>query len=573
MLNIFLDGLAVFWTYKVGIFIFLIAVFGFGFFTIKSVTNGGMNTGIELLAAISVGIIPLCVISYALILLTRLWHSFLWLGSLAILFIAILILLKGFWSGEIKIPSDARVLFWATPFFLLLLIRLAYLKHVLLPPYSDSPIHYQIVKGFLQPDASSDSRLSLESLFSNYYHFGFHSLVAWLATIANLEPGNTISLLGQLFLVIACVSVVFLNYTMTGDSSGAWFAGLLAAIGWSMPAFAVNWGKFPAIGSLAVLPAIAAILLSWRRGNFSSPVHCLWGFVLVAGITLLHTRALICVLLIGTCIFIAAKLPIGERFGLFQSVRYAVLYIVSLWPLKPYLLDYYSGWPVIVIFCVLLPFAFREFPRLALGIFVFTAGLWLIVIVPPLFGDDYRVLFDQQFLEMMMYIPFSIMGGLGLSGIVKSLPLTRVQWLAAAVLPGIVILNFFRHPALYPDPCCDYFKKDDQHAFEWLQGQVGEHGLVLISSFDNRGQVLGTDAGIWIYPLLGLPTNKLRFDTDWASQVERETVCNFGAEEVYIYAGDRIFSFNNVQLAQEPWVEEVYEAGHTIIYRVSSCSE
>jgi hypothetical protein len=294
---------------------------------------------------------------------------------------------------------------------------------------------------------------------------------------------------------------------------------------------------------------------------------------LVAGITLLHTRALICILLIGACIFVAAKLPIDERFGPFQSARYALLYILSLWPLKPYLLDYYGGWPIFIVFCVLLPFAFREFPRLALAVFLFTAGSWLIAIVPPLFGAEYRGLFDQQFLEMMIYIPFSIMGGLGFSGVMKSLPFTRVQWVAAVILPGIVILNFFQHRMVYPDSCCDYFKQDDQRAFQWLQGQVGEHGLVVISAFDNDGQILGTDAGIWIDPLLGLPTNKLRFDIDWTSQVERENICNSGAEQIYIYAGGRIFSFNNAQLEQESWVEEVYAAGHTMIYRVSSCYE
>ena len=573
MLHIFLDGLSVLWVYKVGILIFLIAVYGFGFFTIRSVTNGGMNAGIESLAAISVGIVPLCVITYAMILVTSLWHSLLWPGSVAILFLAIFVLVKGLWSREVKISSDARIVLWAVPFFLLLLLRLAFLKDVILPPYSDSPVHYQIVLGFLHPDVGTDSRLSLDSLFSNYYHFGFHSLVVWLATTANLEAGNTISLLGQLFLVIACVSVVYLSYTMTGDPYGASFAGLLAALGWSMPAFAVNWGKFPALGSLAALPGVAAILLSWRRGSSSSLVQILWGFTLAAGITLLHTRALICVLLVGACMMIAARLPIDERFGPFQAVRYAVLYIVSLWPLKPYLLDYYGHWPIFFVFCVLLPFAFREFPRLALAVFLFTAGSWSTAIVPPLFGEEYRALFDQQFLEMMIYIPFSVMGGLGFSGMMKSLPLMRVQWLAAAVLPVIVMFNFFQHRMVYPDPCCDYFKKHDQLAFQWLQRQVGDHSLVLISAFDNDGQILGTDAGIWIYPLLGLPTNKLRFDTDWTSRLERENVCNFGAKEVYIYAGGRIFSFNNVQLAQEPWVVEVYEAGQTIIYRVSSCEE
>jgi len=183
-----------------------------------------------LLAGFSVGSVILCVISYVLVLLSHFWPFILRPGSFAILFFALFVLLKGFWLGEIKIAYDIRVAIGVIVLFLLLLIRLAFLKHIILPPYSDSPIHYQIVLGLLHPEVSINSKLSLETLFSNYYHFGFHSLVTWLASITEIEPGITISLLGQLFLVILPLSILFLTYVITGNANGAVFAGLLA--GW-----------------------------------------------------------------------------------------------------------------------------------------------------------------------------------------------------------------------------------------------------------------------------------------------------------------------------------------------------
>jgi hypothetical protein len=109
------------------------------------------------------------------------------------------------------------------------------------------------VFGFLYPDASGGSKLSLGNIFNDYYHFEFHSIATWLTSLTSFSPENVISLLGQMFLVVAPVSVILLTHVLTKNINGALFAGLLAATGWLMPAFSVNWGKFPALASLAVL--------------------------------------------------------------------------------------------------------------------------------------------------------------------------------------------------------------------------------------------------------------------------------------------------------------------------------
>jgi len=574
MLNIIWDGASILYAYREAILVFLITLFGLGFYSIQRTINHELSGEIKLLAIPGIGSIVLCVSSYVLIWLSHFWPFLLQTGSNAILFFAIFVLIKGLWLGDIKVPKEIQFVVGLMLLLLLLSIRLSFLKHIILPPYSDSPVHYQIVFGLLHPEASAQSKISLDSLLNHYYHFGFHGMAAWLASITHLEPAKTISILGQLFLVIGPLSTSFLVYTLTRDWNGALFAGLLTAIGWSMPAFAVNWGKFPALISLAILPSAIAFPGLYLQDSVRKNKSVLLGYILLIGVVLMHTRILICVFLIMISFFAANKLPFGERLGFFQSIRYSLLYIISLWPLQQFLVDYYYGIPAAVVLFVLLPFAFREFPRVAVTIFLFTFGLWMVVIVPPLLGDGYPALLDRQFLEMIFYLPLSVLGGAGISGMMRVLPVTEVlRWLIMAILSGLVILNFAQHGVVYPDPCCDYFKEDDQLAFQWLRKQVGEHDLVLISAFDNKDQELGTDAGIWLYPLIGQSTNKLPFDTDWTSLAEIEKVCSLGAGQVYIYAGGRIYSFNDAQLAQGSWTEEVFKAGQTVIYRVSQCSK
>jgi hypothetical protein len=571
MFTVFLDGASVFFEFIAGILFFLVAIFGLGFISIKT-NRYEAGWKVNLLAAFSVGSVVLCVVSYFLVLLSHSWPFLLQPGSFIILFFAILVLLRGIWLKEIKITWDTRVFLAAMFVFLLLIIRLAFLKHIILPPYSDSPIHYQIVSGFLHPGAIDNSNLSLENILSNYYHFGFHSLAAWLTTVAKMEAVDAIALLGQLFLVIGPASIMFLVYSLTNDSNGALFAGLLAAIGWYMPAFAVNWGKFPAISALATMPSVLAFLKLRSIGGAKNNISLILGLMLFTGIALMHTRVIVGILLAIVCYSLSNKLTVRDELGFFQSVGYSVLYIISLWPLLQLLTDFYSGVLVVAVLLVLLPPAFQVFPRLSIAVFLFTFGAWLIGIAPTLIDNSFRTLLDKQFLEMMLYIPFSIMGGAGFAGIIKKLSFAgTLRWYVTVPLVSCVLLNFLQGNSIYPDPCCDYFQESDRLAFDWIQNNSSKNTLVLISTFESTGQIVGTDAGIWLLPLIGQPTNKLPFDIKWDSFNEIEKTCQTGAREVFIYVGGREHSFDYTQLAQAEWAKLAFKAGKTMIYQIPEC--
>jgi hypothetical protein len=431
------------------------------------------------------------------------------------------------------------------------------------------------VVGFLDPGAKTVSKLSLENILRNYYHFGFHSLSVWLTSITEIEPENAISLLGQVFLVIGPFSVLSLVYAVTKDSIGALFAGLLAAIGWQMPAFAANWGKYPALSALAALPSVIAIPILRSSGNTFKRNDLLLGFILLVGITLLHTRIIVCILLTVICFFLSNIIKLDDRLKFYRSIGYSLLFIISLWPLLQLLTDFYNKWLVLVVLVVLLPFAFQRYPRLSVGLFLFMFGIWLIWIFPKFVNNSFRPLLDRQFIGIMLYIPLSVMGGAGLSGLLKremfagTLRLTTV----IALVAGLV-LSFIRDDSIYPDPCCDYFHESDQLAFEWLQQKALGNTLVFISASDKSGQFIGTDAGIWLFPLIGQPTNKLPFNLDWNSSDEVMKICQLSTKNIYIYMGGRTYSFDNTQLLQlvkERLFQLVFQAGRTEIYQVLEC--
>jgi len=571
MLSVVTDGLSVLYIYKEAIIAFFITVFGVGFFSTGVIVHRQVDVRIRILASFSVGSILLCLISFVSIILFHFWGLPLRFGGHALLLFSIFVLLKGFWSGEFKKTYTVRAFAMAIALFFLLLARLAFLKHILLPPYSDSPIHYQIASGFLHPEAGSVSKLSLQTIFSNYYHFGFHSLVVWLTAITELEPAKMISLVAQLFLVMAPISIAFLTYALTHDGNGALFAGLLTAVGWLMPAFAVNWGKFPALTSIAIMPVVASLPLLLLHNRFEKAKVLSYGLIILIGITFVHTRIVIGLFLIFASFFVIKKLQLQDEFGFFQSIRFTLLVVISLWPLSHILVDFYNKVPILIMLLILMPFAFQAYPAVATGIFVFLSGLSLVTLIPNLLSVGGQAFLDRQFLAMILYVPLSLMGGVGFGGLVKKLGARLVlKWAVVIAFVGFIVANITPE-SFYPDQCCNYFKDNDRLAFEWIQKNSSSHTLYFISTFNDNNKVDGTDAGVWISPLTKIATNKLPFNTKWNSVGLLDEVCSFGIKDAYIYVGGREFSFDNNQLSHLAWTSPVFRAGEVVIYKISNC--
>ena len=571
MLSIISDGFYIFHEYWEIVLAFLITIIGIGFYSTGIVLKRAPNLRLRILASLGVGSILLGLISFALIVASRFWGRTLQFGSYGILIFAVFFLIKEIWAGNFEGIFSFRAFALAVAMFFLLLARLAFLKHILLPPYSDSPIHYQVVSGFLHPEVGSSSKLSIQTLFSDYYHFGFHSLAAWLSSISGIDPAASISLLGQLFLVIAPVSMLFLVYALTNNLDGALFAGFLTALGWTMPAFAVNWGKFPALASIALAPFIMALPV-WLKDGLKKTGVLVYALILLAGITFIHTRIIICVFFAYIGFIVIDRLQIREEFDFFRSFRFTLLFLLFLWPFFRTLVDFYNSTPVLIVLLILIPFAFQAYSAVSTGVLIFLSGLSLSALIPNLLGIGGDTLLDRQFLAMILYIPLAFMGGLGFGGLVRKLGRNTIPHRAVVIiLIGIFFVGFSPR-SYYPDQCCNYFNKDDGLAFNWIRDNSSSHSLYFISTFSDGERAYGTDAGVWILSLTRTPTNKLPFDINWTSPNLFNEICPSEMGEAYIYKGGGISSFDNETLSRLEWVAPVFQAGEVIIYKISSCT-
>jgi hypothetical protein len=262
-------------------------------------------------------------------------------------------------------------------------------------------------------------------------------------------------------------------------------------------------------------------------------------------------------------------------------------------PLLNLVLDPYLGtslWVTLII-VALSPFALIKYPQGFYFNILFILCVLAASFIPTGFhtpGLENQTLLDRPFVEMVLYLPLSILAGLGLAGILQTLGsiyvLTEKIRLYTRVLITILLVGFasvmaIRRYDFYPSDCCSFVGYDDTVALDWIDRNLRPDAHILIAATqlnvlpagpsENR---VGTDAGIWIPVLTGRNTTLALFDTDFRSESTMEQLCQ--NQVGYVYVGRTDQKFNAAQLREkEEWYEGILFLPNAQVYQLTGCSE
>jgi hypothetical protein len=576
-MTILLDGLNTLVTHREGIFLFFISVIGLGCWISQYLkTNQEQPKWIRLAEYILLGCLALVWLSFFLVLLKQLWSPLFEIGVYLIpasIVFPLWLLVRNKGIGRSSTADLIPLGLLCFSFLLFLPARLAFLRNLILPPYNDSPKHYKIVQGFLHPSTTNVSFYSPINTASHYYHFGFHSLAAWLSALSRIDPASSIAVLGQVIVTLAPFSILLLTYALTRNTRASWIAALFAALAWQMPYFALNWGKYPAITGLSLAPAVLSILVTYSRQEkqyFPKLLLLAW---LTLGLVLLHSRLLICLIMTAGIYLLLGIFFWKRKLQLWETCTLWILALGVFFLFRGPLTAFYSisNFIGFLIGALLMLFAFQDFPKFSTGLSLFVLGVWIASkISVPLEGHS-LLLLDPPFVEAILFIPLALFMGLGFSGLSGRLPhSTLAQLFLPISLIAVIIAGLLSSStSFYPDACCNYVKRPDLDAINWIQDHAQENSVIWISGFRTKNYMIGTDAGVWINVLTGRNTNKLAFSFDWTSTSAPGDICKPGYQEVYIYKGDMPFSFNASKLAMQNWLQMTFHENDAVIYNVS----
>ena len=477
---------------------------------------------------------------------------------------------------------------------LFIFLRLAFVSKAAIPLYFDSAQHYLIIKNLLGNPASTGSQ-------AVYYHIGFHIVAAFIASALHADIISTMLILGQTILAVIPLSVFFLIRRETQSSRAGIFAVLLAAFGWYMPAHAVDWGKYPALTSLALTTfavGLAYLSIQHRKtlssGKYLSLNVILLSAIAISGLT--HSRSLIIFGIVVLAWIIATlwqKLPKLSQMIFFSAVILGIITEIIFIRAKDVfgpLFDPYINKGLLITGIVLFLSIFAQwvYPKLAfstiLAIFLLFGSLFIPVQGIPGYID--LTLLDRPFVEMIFYLPLSLLGGLGLAGLAQHLQTKQAKpgnaniWLSKYIgvfFIGAVLINALFKYEVYPSGCCSIVGRDDLVAMDWMDKNLPVDARILTASTELRvlatdsfqGSV-GGDAGIWINPLTGRSTIPMPYFSDFSQQTTFDSLCKMGV--THIYVGETGLTFDDTKIAPHPdWYKILLSMPKVKVYQLIGC--
>ena len=521
---------------------------------------------------------------------------------LLITVIGTLAILLYFKARKEPVPGS-RALLWVlvTLSAVFFFLRLAFVSKVIVPLYFDSAQHYLITDNLIRSLASNQFPI-WGSPSGSYYHIGFHFLTAFIVSAFRADIIDAILILGQIIVAAIPLSMFPIMKHETQSNVAAIFTVLLAGFGWYMPAYAANWGKYPALTSLPLIVFVISLAYFGLRYKNVLPPGKYFGFCVILFLgslvtILFHSRTSV---VLGIFAFAWIVVMAWERLSIvlraitFLLVIAGIVLIIMHLQTKDVfglLFDPYweNGLLVTAVVLVLAIFAQWRYPRLAFAsILVILLLLGALLVPIRVLGYGTLTLLDRPFVEMILYLPLSFLGGAGLAGLEKSVQASLARWstnrvgfspYVSSVFIVLLLIHAFAEYNIYPADCCSIVGRDDLVAIDWLDKNTPVDSIILISSTELRvldtnspQGAAGADAGAWITPLTERTVTPLPYQTDFSQQATFDTLCRRGVD--YIYVGEIGAVFNNGLISSQPdRYKIVLSMPKTKIYQVRRCPQ
>lgn len=454
---------------------------------------------------------------------------------------------------------------------LILLARFAFLRELEYPLYNDAAVHYQIIENLQDSSHSHQAVNKGKALnFGRYYHLGFHSMVAVLDAQwgASNQLARWILACGHVFLAFLILNMGILSSRIFNIGYAGIVTTLLVGLGWTMPAFAVNWGKYPAIASLAVLPLAMYWMIDvfYPSGNSKRFSYLLFGASALCAV-LLHSRSFV-LLACGAATLLTLRVIenrlLRNQMLVFCWVEIGLFLLIAHFHpnLGEGFSPYIQGIDLVITLSavVFLFFVVRQNTRVAIGLLTFMLYLSVESILPipdVLASRTGAYLLDRPFLQIFLFAPLSLFAGGGFSYLMAKW-FSRSFWLVlrSQVIKGGIILStvlaILLRPVsdFKPNPCCVYMTIDDIFLIGWMKDNLPTGNRILVSTdsdINTRFVQVATDAGAWIHPLTELETIKYDYRTDFSDAVLHRMLCKEEIQYIYVSAVNTGFSVNQIE--------------------------
>lgn len=408
---------------------------------------------------------------------------------------------------------------------LVLIMTAIFISGPVLPLFTDSIHHYSDINAFV----NTASSLPL----NRFYHYGYHLFIAQVHHLTGINISDLMLASGVNILALCAVGVYTLALVMTEDYSIAAICSCVVSLTGVFPSFAQNWGKYPAMFSLSMMPFMFSLIVKYFKSNWK--LDRLTGFLVLAGSTLMvvfgHLRSIFFIIAFVLAGLVSSLVNKREKYHVVSVGLSTVLSGLTMFEVTKLNISIPNKLLYIAILLSAIFFSMNSakkrttnrilFPLLFFGLTYLTTKIPL-----PVRWIQHSSLIDWTYYRIALFIPAGIFIAIILSEISSyfsvSLENRSLFWI-------ILAASLFLVPwkkKLFPNENYVIVEKEQMQALNWIADNYAETEIIFLVAGQSLPDFVDvSDSGGWIEPLTGHQVEVLPTLIDFSITGQRDLLC------------------------------------------------
>lgn len=444
---------------------------------------------------------------------------------------------------ESMLPSPAKnkipFIILIAIFALTLFLRFAMVRDLASSPWVDSIHHALITRLMVENGGLPNTYAPYLPLEADYYHFGFHSLMATIIWLTGIEIQDGLLILGQVLNALMVFPIYLFVKNLTKNRTAGLAGSLIIGVFTLMPAYYTSWGRYTHLTGLLVLPVVFSFFtIIFTKGKLAaSQTRYLWaaGVITLTGLFLIHYRV---AAFLGLLVFAYLIAQINPRKWIQSTSQLVLCSVFGFFLLLPWLPGLLTnllipkglvwrggdanfsqipwnflkpglGEPALVLAGVGLVLAILSLKRFPITVLLWTGMMYLLANL-SVFGLPGANFVNPVSMEITLFMPISVLSGFAIGGSLDLLDKHLAnRW---HVIPKVLFVFVGSFTAilgvqkLLPtlNPITFLSREADFLAIKWIENNLPENEIILINPTGwGYGLYMGQDGGYWISPLTG----------------------------------------------------------------------
>ncbi|NJD54186.1 MAG: DUF1616 domain-containing protein [Candidatus Methanoperedens sp.] len=419
-------------------------------------------------------------------------------------------------------------------FIISILVRFIQVEGILVGPGSDSYHHTLIAQLIVENGGIPGSYEPYVPLASFTYHFGFHSIVAFLYWVSGISIIKLVIFTGQILNAFALLSVFIFVDRLFRNKNMALLSSFIVGLISIFPAYYVNWGRYTQLTGMVILPiALLLIIECIEMEKRDIKVLFISGFM-ISGLFLSHYRIIIAFSSFAILYLMYGIYHIKDNRNAILEIliRCFVIILIALILLFPWLMRLIIEPQIItasnysnvsssffsierigdsIKYYTNLPLLLLSFGGIFIGVFkknkyIILITLWISILIsfsnPFWLKLPFSGSLDFVTVLTILYFPIAVTSSYFITYLLKKIKITSVQNLTIFYISLLILAPFSAINLIgtfYPENV--FVKPGDIDAMNWIKVNTEDNATFLIESYSfdwSQELKTGIDGGYWI---------------------------------------------------------------------------